>query len=316
MKIAIIDGVNQDIGLKILFPNADYYINNNEIDKSDSLNKYNIEIYTDWDNINDKNYDYLFIIISYYDCLKERKFFKQNIYDIWEKELKIINKNNFKKVFVFDNYDYDYDPNNYIDNKKITYFFKRNYNKNKIYKNNVIPFPFIMFGKLSIIEKIIDNNIEDYENPPNKINRIIFTGTLFKHIDNQINYIRDRKEIFYKIKNYIYNPKRMSYNNYLKAIKESKFALDLNGVGDPNKRTFEILSQGTLMISEYNNLKWPFEDEFRKETIFKNETEFKYIMNNLINNNNLYNNCLKNQNNIYKKYFNIEWIKNYILKFI
>ena len=37
MKIAIIDGVNQDIGLKILFPEADYFIYNMEIDKSKSI---------------------------------------------------------------------------------------------------------------------------------------------------------------------------------------------------------------------------------------------------------------------------------------
>ena len=30
MRIAVIDGVNQDIGLNILFPEADYFINNTE----------------------------------------------------------------------------------------------------------------------------------------------------------------------------------------------------------------------------------------------------------------------------------------------
>ena len=31
MKIAILDNKNEDIGLKILFPEADYYINNTEL---------------------------------------------------------------------------------------------------------------------------------------------------------------------------------------------------------------------------------------------------------------------------------------------
>ena len=57
MKIAIIDGVNQDIGLKILFPEADYYINNVEVNKNESLKKYNIVMKTDWENINDKQYN-------------------------------------------------------------------------------------------------------------------------------------------------------------------------------------------------------------------------------------------------------------------
>ena len=58
MKIAIIDGLNQDMGLKILFPEADYFISRIEFDKTSCLQKYNIEMKTDWSIINDKNYDY------------------------------------------------------------------------------------------------------------------------------------------------------------------------------------------------------------------------------------------------------------------
>jgi hypothetical protein len=151
MRIAIIDGVNQDIGLNILFPDAHYYINNTELGKSHNMISHNISPIYDWCQINDKNYDYLFIIIALYDAKPGTTFFKQNIYDILQREIKIINENNFKKVFIFDNYDYDYDPNDIIVNEKVTLFFKRNYNKTKKYKNNVVPFPFIMFGEVSII---------------------------------------------------------------------------------------------------------------------------------------------------------------------
>jgi hypothetical protein len=151
MRIAIIDGVNQDIGLNILFPDADYFVNNIDLDKYSNMQKYNIQPLHDWSKINDKNYDYLFIIIALYDAKKDTRFFKQNIYDILQREIEIINNNNFKKVFLFDNYDYDYDPNDIIQNEKITLFFKRNYSKIKTYKDNVIPFPFIMFGNISII---------------------------------------------------------------------------------------------------------------------------------------------------------------------
>lgn len=313
MKIAIIDGVNQDIGLNILFPEADYFINNTELDKNNSHNKYNIKPKTDWSQINDTNYDYLFIIIALYDAKPGTRFFKQNIYDILQREIEIINRNNFKKVFIFDNYDYDYDPNDILNNEKITFFFKRNYNKTKTYSSNVIPFPFIMFGEISIIEKIDNYN---FVKNNNTINRIFFTGTLFEHNDSQINYYRNRGIIYNKIYNYIYNPGYLYYNDFLKQLYESKYALDLNGVGDPNKRTFEILSQGSLMISEYNDLKWPFEEEFSKETIFKDANEFIQKTNLLQNDINLYNKCLENQINIYKKYFNKNWIKSYILKYI
>lgn len=311
MRIAIIDGVNQDIGLNILFPEADYYINNTELNKSNNMKSNNIVTKYDWTQINDKNYDYLFIIIALYDAKENTKFFKKNIYDILQREIKIINENNFKKVFIFDNYDYDYDPNEIITNEKINLFFKRNYNKTKTYKNNVVPFPFIMFGEVSIIEKLTELNLMQ-----NKINRVFFTGTLFIHNDPQINYYRDRQTIYNKIKNYIYNPGHLSYSNFLQELNKSRFSLDLNGVGEPNKRTFEILSQGSLMISEYDNLKWPFEETFSEETIFKDENEFINKINKLNSDGELYKKCLDNQINIYNKYFNKTWIKNYILSFI
>lgn len=338
MRIAIIDGVNQDIGLKILFPHADYYVDHVEIDKSRSLLSNNIKMNTDWSNINDVNYDVLFIIIAVYDAKPNTKFFKQDIYNILQKELAIINKNNFKKVCVFDNYDYDYDPNEIISNGKIDLFFKRNYNKTKLYNSNVMPFPFIMFGEVSIIEKINctdpsqrllsqrdpSQRLLSQSDPSQrlsqsdfsaieKIPRIIFSGTLFIHNDPQIGYYRNRQDIYNKICRYIFNPGYLAYDTFLKEIRISMFALDLNGVGDPNKRTFEILSQGTLMISEHNNLKWPFEERFSEETVFADEHDFVNKIEVLIGNPEIYKQCLDNQNEIYKKYFNKEWILGYII---
>ena len=320
MRIAIIDGINQDIGLNILFPDADYYINNVETNKLINMKSYNITPKYDWSHINDTNYDYLFIIISLYDAKPGTIFFKQNIYDILERELKIINENNFKKIYIFDNYDYDYDPNEIINNEKVTLFFKRNYNKTKIYKNNVVPFPFIMFGEVSIIEKLdniicnLDNSYKTYKTPDTR-KKVFFTGSLFVHKNEDINYCRNRVEIYVKLSKYIYTPDKLKYNDFLREIKISKFCLDLNGVGDPNKRTFEILSQGSLMISEYNDLKWPFEETFSEETIFNSKEEFIQKFSHLVNDENLYMKCLKNQNHIVLKYFNKEWIKNYILSF-
>ena len=151
MRIAIIDGVNQDIGLKILFPDADYFINNIEectsTDRVLSNEYYKIDTKFNYNTITDNNYDILLIIIASYNILEDTIYYTPNIKLIYDKIISIINKNNFKFVGWFDNYDYDYDPNEYINNPKINIFFKRNYNKNKKYNNNVVPFPFIMFGK-------------------------------------------------------------------------------------------------------------------------------------------------------------------------
>ena len=317
MKIAIIDGFNQDIGLKILFPEADYYIHEGEIDNSHNHEINNIKINIDWSDINDKKYDYLFIINGIYDSNppniigfdKNRNDFIKKNYNILQNEIQIINKNNFKKVFLFDNYDYDYDPNDILKNDKINVYFKRNYNKTKVYKSNVVPFPFILFGRgHSIIEKIEQPNFSQN----NKISRIFFSGSLFDHDDKEMNYRRNRIEIYNKINFLIYNPGSLQYDNFLKHINESLFALDLNGVGDPNIRTFEILSQGTLRIGEYNDLKWPFDEKFSEETIFIDDIDFKNKIQNLLTDKNLYKKCIEQQMYIYNKYFNKEWIRNYI----
>lgn len=322
MKIAILDSVNQDIGLKILFPDADYFIHNDEEstvhDRNNSYNYYNFLPDKDLSKINDSNYDCLFIIIALYNIVKGN-YFTENIKNIFEKIKAILNNNNFKKVVLFDNYDFDYDPNLYIDNLKIDVIFKRNYNKNKIYKENVFPFPFIMFGNKSLIEKC-DRELVDRDLYFNKKdNRIFFTGCLTSEhhyeYDKDPNIIRDRKYIYDKIQERIFNPGYLNYEQFKSELGKSKYALDLLGAGDPNKRTFEILTSGSLMISQYSNLLWPFEngDLFSEETIFKDDHEFFKIIDDLNNNDELYSKCLNNQYQIVKKYFNKDWLRNYIL---
>ena len=320
MRIAIIDGVNQDIGLKILFPEATYYIHNSENctinSRIISYKKYNFTHKTDWSDINDVNYDYIFIILSSFNILHNTPYFQENIKNIFDKINNIINDNNFKFVGLFDNFDFDYDPNNFINNKKINKFFKRNYNKNKTYKENVVPFPFIMFGDKSLIEKCDTELVNEIEYFKPKKNRIFFTGCIFTNNDFNYNmHTRDRLIIYNKIKHVIYNPGSLNYSDFINTIRDSKYSLDLLGIGDPNKRTFEILLSGSLMISEYNDLLWPFDNNegFSKETTFKNDAEFFYIINELSKDNELYLKCLRNQHDIVKKYFNKEWLRNYIL---
>ena len=96
-------------------------------------------------------------------------------------------------------------------------------------------------------------------------------------------------------------------------MNKCKFSLDLLGIGCPNMRTFEILSTNSLRIAQYSNLTYPFEEKFSEETIFKDENDYFIKISNLINDDDLYNKCLKNQQNIVNKYFNKTWIKNYTL---
>ena len=96
-------------------------------------------------------------------------------------------------------------------------------------------------------------------------------------------------------------------------MQNSKYSVDLLGAGNPNIRTFEILVSGSLLLQQKNNLVWPFPEKFSNECFFANGEEFINNLQKLNNNDELYKNCLENQYQIVSKYFNKEWLKNYIL---
>jgi len=318
MKIAIIDWSNQDIGLKLLFPEADYFITRTENStisyRIKSNKKYNIMPNHDIDSITDKKYDTLFIIFALYNTVKS-KFFCEHAHNAFTKIKSILDTNKFNYVAIFDNFDYDYDPNSIIDSIKPNIYFKRNYSTDKIYNTNVCAFPFIMFGEISLIEKC-DSLLtkEEYFKP--KLNRVFFSGSIFTHDDPAMGVYRDRRLMYSKICGFIYNPGNLPYDQYMSEMSNSKFGLDLMGVGDPNKRTFEILISGSLMIQQKSTLRWPFPEKFPEELSFTTVDEFLNIINKLLNDNDLYNTYLQKQYEIVTRYFNKVWIKSYILSCI
>jgi len=313
MKLAIIDSMNQDIGLCILFPEAHYFIKCVDTDRTISYQNYPINPRTDWESITDQTYDTLFIIMALYDAYPGTPFYKQHVADHYQSIQSILYSNTFNKVIFFDNYDYDYDPYTLFNLDKINYIFKRNYNKTKNYDFRVKPFPFIMFGDKSLIEKIDTEIVSKESYISSKQDRIFFTGTLFHHIDNQYGVVRNRRLLYDTLSSYLYNPGSLSYSQFIDIMKNSTFSLDLAGVGDPNKRTIEILCSGSLMIQEKNELVWPFPEQFSEETIFTTSDEFIKKIQRLRNDSNLFQTCLLQQYTIVSTYFNKVFLRNYIL---
>lgn len=340
-SIAIIDFKNQDMGLKILFPEADYFILEEEFDRTAINTKYNIQpiIHNKtcniYEEINDTKYDTLLIICPIYSAVsiyneKENTFCdtKTNSYQNTANKIKevfqLINQNNFSRVCIFDNWDYDYDPNivsiinpEYniiIESKNIT-FFKRYYNKEKVYSENVLPFPYIIFGYHSVIDMLIDPYYRyPTHNIINKENRIYFSGSLLIHDDDIYNHHRNREIIMEKLKQKwnIYFSHQLSHEQYIIELCSSKYCLDLLGVGDPNIRTFEILSSGSLRISQRSNIKWNFDDDFCEETIFDDENDFYTKMVLLETHPEIYEKCIKKQNEILHKYMSKQYLRQYI----
>jgi hypothetical protein len=328
-KIAIIDFKNQDCGLKILFPNADYFILKEELDRSRMNKKFNINpiIHNQHLNvfnyINDDKYNTLFVVAGLFGSLPtfngiKNDHYHKNVEEYLTQVKELVKKSCFKNVCFFDNDDYDYDPNMIFDDLFLQThglkFFKRYYSKDKTYKSNVYPFPYLIFGHQSNIEMIGDLFYTNKKMNVQKHTRIFFAGSPLVHVDNAYGWIRNRKQILIKIveKIGIYNPGHIPHEQFMNEMKKSKYSLDLLGVGDPNIRTFEILCSGSLRLGEHSNLKWTFEDEFCEETIFNNEQDLIEKVMNLENIPGLYEKCLQKQNEIIEKYMNIECLKNYI----
>jgi hypothetical protein len=177
-----------------------------------------------------------------------------------------------------------------------------------------------MFGDKSIIEILLEKNNNVF-NLNNKINKGCFIGNNYKNSEiipykfncDYLKINRDRDKIINNLKNNIDYAKGYPYHTYINILMKYKYAIDLLGVGCPNKRTFEILSSGTLIISQKDDLVWPFDDEFSLETKFETDTDYIDTINLINSDDNIYHKCLNQQNNIFNKYMNCSWIRNYIL---
>ena len=312
MRIAILDNKNEDIGLKILFPEADYFYCSTTSDRRDSYNYYGFQPRLDTEHITDSNYDILFVIMPVRHILNDEIAVK-DIRGNYENIIKpIIFNNNFKFLAFFDNEDYDVNPNKYIQHPNI-HFFKRNYDGKVHYEENVYPFPFIMFGKTSLIEKMDRQLVSKEQYLSKKINRVFYTGGLYHHKKDEFNVNVNRIEIYNQINQFITNPGPLNNDTFIEYMRTSKFSVDLLGAGNPNLRTFEILLSGSLLLQQKNDLVWIFPERFSDECYFTDGNEFYHNLQKLFSNEEIFNKCLQNQFEIVNKYFNKECLKQYIL---
>lgn len=330
MNIAIFDPFNHSPGLSILFPESHYYVYEPDsyihfkatrhMTNTEFNSIYGFHYKSDWSSINSINYDTLFIVLPFLDCQPINAWHsKTDAIKIWILIADIIKNNKFKMVCLFDTYDYDYDPSILFPEVRIDYFFKRNMNKNKTYARNVIPFPFIIFTVPCPLFMCLIYNRDLYNNTRNT--SIFWAGGIYKHEathtihDITYSVIRDRETIYKQLYPQLNVISNLSHGSFLTELSKSKYALDLEGVGDPNARTFEILLTGALRLHNNTDLIWPFEDKFSKLTEFRTLDEFNSNLKLLNSDSSIYDEALNHQNNIFKLYFNKEWLRSYIIKY-
>jgi hypothetical protein len=326
MKICIIDPAHHIPGLTRLFPEADYYAHvpdhffnyywTNHMIPSEFEKYYQFQYRTDWSSITSENYNYVFIVFPLYDALDNKSFFKLSALAMLEKVYSIIRSQSFQHVSMFDIYDYPYDPSTISIDQPINTFFKRNYSMKKSYSSNVFPFPLSMFVRPCVLWNMLHFVEKPEMEPSIKIMDAIWIGGIYTHIDNNENIIRDREGMFNQIKPYVVSYTYLPYDEYLNTFKKYAIVVDLIGVGDPNKRTFEILSSGSLIMTNIVDLNWGFEnnDSFSELCTFSDGNEFLRKKTILLENKKAYQEALANQNYLIHKYFNKDTLRKYIME--
>jgi hypothetical protein len=121
---------------------------------------------------------------------------------------------------------------------------------------------------------------------------------------------RNREEQFKQLEPHLSCYSGLAHHVFLQKLSTYKYALDLEGVGDPNARTFEIFLSGSLRIFNNTDLRWPFPESFSEVCSFKSKEDFHAKMQAMASH---YSSALEHQEQIVKKYINKEWLRSYIL---
>ena len=320
MRVSILDLKCCATGLKDIFPEAEYYISpyNETIDKNKFFERYGFYYNDNYSEMFNNTYDLLIIIYNFettpYLNLEKCMSYHKDIINL------VMNKVSYKKVACFSYHDTWKDPFELCKDIKPDIWFKRNMQNDREYNSKVVPFPFLLFamnGNMCPLYNILNNR----KNYINKFNRLMWAGKLYNSNDIFWDSYCNREKIYEEIEKTLKDKNtplvklQLPYNEYMDEIAKSMFALDLNGAGDPNVRTLEILSCGTIMMRQKNNCIWPFEegDCLPEITQFETANELADKLTILSTNNELYTSTLMRQQYIVDKYFNKEWLRNYIL---
>jgi len=324
MRLCIIDPAHNIPGLTRLFPEADYYAHEpdsffnyswtHHMPPHEFERDYGFRYKTDWTSITSVNYDYVFIVFTVYDAYGKKPFQKDMATAMLERIYAHIRPQQFKCVCLFDTYDYPYDPTQYP-GQPVNFFFKRNYSNKITYASNVFPFPISMFVKPCILWSMLNYT----ESPPlvsqQKIMDAVWIGGTYVHTHAEEGIVRDRTGIYEQIKPYVTTYTSLPYNQYIDALRQYAICVDLIGVGDPNKRTIEIFTSGSLWMSNIEGIHWGFTDgdSFSELCTFTDGNDFLKKKTLLLENPELYEAALNQQERLVRKYFNRDALRKYII---
>lgn len=322
MKHLIIDCFQHYPSLYYII-DADYCVLVPKHDINEFNAKYKFKYNT---NVVGEKYNCLFIVMPLLNISKLHEpvrwnYFYNMLNETISKYRNLINN----KVVIIDNHDYDILPDKDI-LSTIDYdiILKRNFSCAFDYNDiieistkKIYPFPYVdctcNLDPIYLLKTYKLTNVE-------KINRVFWIGSEYKHIDNVFGRENNRKELLDNIRDYLYTPKsKLPHNEFMNEISKSKYALSLAGCSSWGTRHFEIMAANTLMLFQIGgcipppkNHVFPFPMEFSSHCMFTSDVDFKNKLKNLQENDDLYLECLNIQNEIKRKYFSFEFIKKYI----
>ena len=180
------------------------------------------------------------------------------------------------------------------------------------YDSRVHPFPFTMFGKPNAAWVLYE---ESQDRDGERMNECFWAGVpRFNRDPKTPDEHVDRGAILNSIGHSLAFFHNLPSEAFLDTFLNYKFFLNLNGNGHLCKRFFEGLSRGSLMMMQETDLIFPFEQGhyFSTETVFKDGSDFLSKFHALKNDAFLYQKCLDNQKFLVSKYYNYDWIRNYM----
>tara|TARA_Y100000593_G_scaffold94377_1_gene193152 strand:- start:8666 stop:9730 length:1065 start_codon:yes stop_codon:yes gene_type:complete len=179
------------------------------------------------------------------------------------------------------------------------------------YPLNAYPFPFQTFGNKNPTWRFFEEKKKGSE----RVNGCFWSGGPIYHFppgkrDEWCN----RKDTLMTIQNNIIIETGIPQDEFMDRFNKYKSFLHLNGTGHLCARFFEGLSRDSLMIMEKMDTVFPFEnrDWWHEECVFEYPLEFIEKINRILSDEKLYNECLDRQNYIVEKYYNYDWINQYV----
>jgi hypothetical protein len=286
-------------------------------------NRYGIDLITDWEILEDE-YDIVTFIWAPHDLndplyvkdsddpntQERRRYFLETYNKLFQKK---VNKFLFidlgDRAVVKRGLDW-------LDQEGLPWhgLFKREYRTNYAfdYNDKIHPFPFGMWGMPNASWLLY----QESQSVQADINSCFWAGgAIYRDMpDICPDEYCNRPYILNNVYNHL-SVGSFPHDIFLQKLGQHKFFLHLNGTGHLCRRFFEGLStQNSLMMMQYTDLVFPFDDGdvFSEETIFKTPQEFVEKLNDLKYDDEKYYKCLLNQKHLVNKYYNYEWIYNYI----